>query len=45
MDDPSSADLLAALLRQSEEQTALLKSIDSRLVEVVHGLATVASMS
>ena len=45
MDESTIADLLSTLVRQGEEQTELLKSIDARLVDVIQGVATVADVS
>ena len=45
MDEPAITDLLSSLLRQGEEQTELLKSIDNRLVEVIQGVATVVDVT
>ena len=45
MDENTVTELLTALIRQSEEQTELLRSIDNRLVEVIQGVATVADVS
>ncbi|MGI9085396.1 MAG: hypothetical protein ACR2FE_08895 [Aeromicrobium sp.] len=41
MDDPTITELLSTPVRQGEEQTLMLKSIDSRLEGVIEGLATV----
>ena len=45
MDEKTVSELLSALIRQGEEQTELLRSIDNRLVEVIQGVATVADVS
>jgi hypothetical protein len=45
MDESTVSDLLSTLVRQGEEQTELLKSIDARLVDVIQGVATVADVS
>ena len=45
MDEKTVSELLTALIRQGEEQTQLLRSIDDRLVEVIQGVATVADVS
>jgi len=42
MDEKTVSELLTVLIRQGEEQTELLRSIDNRLVEVIQGVATVA---
>ena len=42
MDETTVSELLAALVRQGEEQNELLRSIDGRLIEVIQGVATVA---
>ena len=45
MDEKSVSELLSALVRQGEEQTEMLHSIDNRLAEVIQGVATVADVS
>jgi hypothetical protein len=42
MDESKIYDLLVAIHEETAEQAVVLRSIDSRLVEVINGLATVA---
>ena len=44
MDEKTVSELLTTLIQQGEEQAELLRSIDSRLVEVIQGVATVADV-
>jgi len=44
MDEKTVGELLTTLIQQGDEQTELLRSIDSRLVEVIQGVATVADV-
>jgi len=42
MDETTVNELLATLIRQGEEHSELLRSIDNRLIDVIEGIATVA---